>query len=331
MLAPWRKNMRLSVLLLSLFTVAACGKDGEDSAVDTSPPEDEYPGPFVQVAAASTYTCGLRENGTVECWGAPLEEYGQTLPPEGERFTQISAGTYHACGVTVDEGSVCWGTPPLDYGQTEPPSAVDFLFVTVGDYHSCGITTDQNVSCWGDDSVGQVSDQTSNALQIDAGGNVTCAVTRAGEGDCWGELGDDPDNYMDDGPFNPSPLSKFTTVTGGPSQFGCGSVNPESKGIECWGRNDNGEAVPPKGLSATMMDSGPYHTCGIDKLGNAYCWGLNDVSQTEVPAGEQFTQLSVGFYHACGVTPDERVVCWGENFQGQSDPPIDDIPDTGEE
>ena len=323
--------MRLSVLLLSLFTVAACGKDGEDSAVDTSPPEEEYPGPFVQVAAASTYTCGLRENGSVECWGLPLEDVGQLVPPDDVVFTQISAGTYHACGVVEGKGAVCWGTPLLDYGQTEPPAALEYEFITVGDYHTCAIAADSVVSCWGDDSVGQVSDQTPRALQIDAGGNVTCAVTTANDGDCWGELGDDPNNYMDDGPYNPSPLSKYNVVVGGHSQFGCGSINPEIEGIGCWGRNDNGEAVPPTGVSAVTMDAGPYHTCGIDNTGTAYCWGLNDVSQSTVPAGLRFTDISVGFYHSCGITTDEQVVCWGENFQGQSDPPIDDLPDTGEE
>ena len=90
----------LAVGLMMAWVLGACG--GE-------------PG-YVSISAGNGHTCGVREDGTVDCWG--FDEYGQATPPEGE-FVSVSAGDLHTCGVR-DDGSVdCWG---LDlYGETVPP------------------------------------------------------------------------------------------------------------------------------------------------------------------------------------------------------------------
>ena len=36
------------------------------------------------------------------------EEYGKTVPPEGE-FTSVSAGEDYSCGVRTDGSIECWG------------------------------------------------------------------------------------------------------------------------------------------------------------------------------------------------------------------------------
>ena len=54
---------------------------------------------FTQVSVGVGYTCGIRTDGTVACWGR--NNYGQSTPPGGT-FSQVSAGWYHACGVGTD-------------------------------------------------------------------------------------------------------------------------------------------------------------------------------------------------------------------------------------
>ena len=47
------------------------------------------PGEFVSVSAGLGHTCGVRTDGSVECWGG--DEWGQSTPPPGE-FASVSAG-----------------------------------------------------------------------------------------------------------------------------------------------------------------------------------------------------------------------------------------------
>ncbi len=88
--------------------------------------EDER---FVQIAVSSDdfQTCGLREDGSLRCFGGEALLEGtllDTLAPTGS-FQQLSVGDYHACaltdeGATSGEGFVrCWGNG--QYGQLAAP------------------------------------------------------------------------------------------------------------------------------------------------------------------------------------------------------------------
>ena len=59
------------------------------------------------VSAATTHTCGLRNDGTLACWGNNL--FGQATPPSGT-FTQVAAGEFHTCGLRIDGNLACWGS-----------------------------------------------------------------------------------------------------------------------------------------------------------------------------------------------------------------------------
>ena len=79
---------------------------------------------FISVSAGYHHTCGLRETGSVECWGR--DEYGQSTPL-ADTFTSLSAGGFHTCGVRETGAVTCWGDN--DYGQSTPPAGT---FTSVG-------------------------------------------------------------------------------------------------------------------------------------------------------------------------------------------------------
>ena len=65
-----------------------------------------------KVSAGHSFTCGIRSNGAVKCWGK--NDVGQSSAPPFPKyaFQQVSAsvGGDHACGVLSDNGAIrCWG------------------------------------------------------------------------------------------------------------------------------------------------------------------------------------------------------------------------------
>ena len=91
------------------------------------------------VSANHFHTCGIKTDGSVQCWGAGTTtdncypgyfgfyECGQSSPPSG-LFMDISAGNQHTCGIKIDGTVQCWGVGTSDdncnnweCGQSSPP------------------------------------------------------------------------------------------------------------------------------------------------------------------------------------------------------------------
>ena len=62
------------------------------------------------------HTCGLMEDGNVNCWGYNAE--GQTDVPENV-FEDVSAGANYNCGINEVKALQCWGDDT--YNQSTPP------------------------------------------------------------------------------------------------------------------------------------------------------------------------------------------------------------------
>jgi alpha-tubulin suppressor-like RCC1 family protein len=123
------------------------------------------------------FSCALRADGTVRCWGAG--SYGQlgdgtttmmrTTPVTVGTVAggvALSAGNYHACVVEASGTVKCWGAN--SYGQLGdgtligravaaavalPGPAID---VACGLYHTCALLADGSAYCWGDNNFGQL-------------------------------------------------------------------------------------------------------------------------------------------------------------------------------
>ena len=101
--------------------------------------------PSPSLSSGYNYSCLLRSDGSVVCWGSDTQ--GQSTPPEGERFTAISSGFSHTCGLREDGTVSCWGSDTR--GQSTPPEGQPFTAISSGLSHTCGHRDDGAVVCWG--------------------------------------------------------------------------------------------------------------------------------------------------------------------------------------
>ena len=283
------------------------------ATANAAAPKTRSAGEFASVSTGASYTCGVRTDGGVECWGLNAE--GQATPPSGE-FASVSAGWGHTCGVRTDGAVECWGSNEDSddnvVGQATPPSG-EFASVSAGGGHTCGVRTDGPVVCWGDDDNGQATPPSGGFASVSAGSNHTCGMRRDGSVACWG--------YDSRGQATP-PSGELALVSAGGGHT-CGVRTDGS--VECWGRNDDGQATPPSGEFASVS-AGNSHVCGVRTDGSVECWGSDSRGQATPPSGE-FASVRAGGGHTCGVRTDGAVECWGfnkdenGNVVGQATPP----------
>ena len=100
---------------------------------------------FGSVSAGVRHTCGVRTDGTVECWGH--DGSGRATPLPGE-FASVSAGGFHTRGVRPGGSVECWGSNEDLFGnkvgQATPPSG-EFASASAGEFHTCRVRRDGSV------------------------------------------------------------------------------------------------------------------------------------------------------------------------------------------
>ena len=304
-------------------------RSGPDSLPDPAPTPASLPDPtatfsttagtFVSVSAGERHTCGVKTDGSVECWGE--NSSGQATPSNGS-FISVTAGDHHTCGLETDGSVDCWGSNVnfVDKfrGQAAPPDGT-FVSVSTGSRHTCGVKTDGFVECWGSNGLGQSSPPDGTFVSVSAGTQHTCGVETDGSVDCWGY------NYVVQAL---PPDGNFISVSSG-FHYTCGVKTDGS--IDCWGDDDRGQSSPPDGTFISVS-AGGGHTCGVKTDGSIDCWGSNGIrncdsvlqeSCSEVPLGQatppdgSFISVSAGGSHTCGVRIDGSVQCWGYGESGQ--------------
>ena len=291
-------------------------------------------------------------------------------------FTAVSAGASYTCGIRADSTLVCWGlnnSGQLGDGTEEDrhvPTAIvselRFTDVSAGEGHTCAIAHGGSAYCWGSNAYGQLGDSTSNSptpipvtadlvfTTISVAGNRTCALASDGAPYCWGENGG---GSLGDGTVGTDDLL-VPTRAGGQLHFVLLSAGPghtcgvtADRTLYCWGANTwgqlgatttdicgEGAAVTPCSLTPLQVSSnigfvqvalGPSGTCGIASDGTAYCWGLNSKGQlgdgtesdrsvpTPVALDLALASISQGDGHTCGITVDGPTYCWGWNYRGK--------------
>jgi hypothetical protein len=294
-----------------LFTCAV--KENKDVACWGLNFEDEAPplvtGPFKQVGAGGWVGCGLRTDGTVTCWGSDGDLYQGNATPPGGAFSQISVGWQHSCGLRPNNTVDCWG----DYnkGPAVDPAGT-YLQVTAGMEHSCAIdSVTLNAHCWGDNYAGRAQDYPGPFKQISAGGYHNCGVKTDGTVACWGAGTTDTNANPEYGQSIP-PSGTFTQVAAG-NLHTCGIKTDGT--LVCWGYNLYGQVGKAPAGTFKTITSGLGHSCAISTGGLLYCWGRNDFGQTKIPnlGGPIETYAWVGFYSPVEELPALNVIKAGSS------------------
>ena len=362
----------------------SAGQLGDDSKMNNNIPIDVV-GLGVgatAIAAGKYHTCGLTLAGGIKCWGdngsgqlgdgtwmdssQPVDVFGL-----GSGITSLAAGLDHNCALTSIGYVKCWGwngsgqlgdgtmslsNTPVDVVSLD----AEVSKITAGAHHTCALTSSGGVKCWGSNSYGQLGDGNTTwgssspvdvvglgegATAVTTGDGHTCALTRSGRVECWGEnnLGQLGDGTTID---RPVPLyvegisGEIAAVAAGGSRT-CALTSLGR--IKCWGNNWSGQLgvmptitqryipVDVQDLKSGMaaITSGSEHTCGLTLDGGVKCWGhnfygqLGDGTTTDhnVPIDvlgleDGIVAIDGGGFNNCALTSGGGVKCWGDAFLG---------------
>ena len=138
---------------------------------------------YQAMSSGSGFACGLREDGTIKCWGANSAhgEKGLTRSPGG-LYKAISAGYYGSCAIRTNGRLNCWGR--VDGG--EPRGR--FVAVEMGEFSACAIREDRRLHCWGREDGGLLEYPDEEFVSVSATFLYACGVRTDGSASCWGEL-----------------------------------------------------------------------------------------------------------------------------------------------
>ena len=283
-------------------------------------------GDWRELSTSGSATCGIRENGSLWCWG--LNQYGQlgdgtrtnrkspARVGTSTKWTDVSVGWAHTCAVRQNGTAWCWGYNKV--GQlgddttkvrTKPRKVVGdvgrWSSVVAGGFFSCGTTRDGKAWCWGANAFGQLGNGTR------AGSRTPTAVGFTSD---WAEV--DASWYS-----------------------ACGLKTTGE--LRCWGLNEQGQlgdgtrvnrvhpALAGGGAAYRDFSVGEAHVCGIGTDYALRCWGDNTYGQLGAGApalarqpvtpvqGDGWYSVAAGWLHTCGVRQDGTTWCWGNNEYGQ--------------
>lgn len=195
--------------------------------------------------------------------------------PGATRFLTVEFGTEHGCVLTdhPTDNVHCYGNDYTTNKVTGAPSG-RYDVLTVGSNTSCAIAEAPSrlPFCWGNDysSNNLVDDTPVNEplLDISLEHDHACAVRFNGTPYCWGNTG----NYDKGEP--PDPFAIYTEIEAG--RFFTCAKKPDNT-LECWGHASTHEYTTPPDGEFDQFDSAKEHSCAVT-LGGASveCWGRNN-------------------------------------------------------
>ncbi|MGB2762761.1 MAG: hypothetical protein WBC21_04510 [Minisyncoccales bacterium] len=269
------------------------------------------------VSGGGTFTCALKNDGTVYCWGCnsqgqlgddtiidsttPVQVKGVGGVGNLTNISAVSGGGAHSCALKNDGTVYCWGsnsclwpffcagvlgdnsivahstTPVQVKGVGGVGNLTNISAIGAQWANTCALKNDGTVYCWGDNDSGQLGDGTTTHRRV--------PVQVKGVG----------------GVGNLTNISAVSTASSG-GDYNCALKNDGT--VYCWGMNDYWWGIPCGGQlgDGTITDSTtPVQVKGVGGVGN-----LTNISA-----------VSTGFIHSCALESNGRAYCWGCNNGGQ--------------
>ena len=266
---------------------------GDDHGRLLDPPE----GVFTQTDGGADFSCALKQDRTIVCWGGA--NANQQLDAPDGAFEQLTVGDSHACALGTDERVVCWGGVRGDSPARHPAAIARlgrFTSVDAGPDQTCGIRTGGfSFECWGSLTYDRYNEPAGSFTQVAVGATHVCAIRRsvsqgAGFVVCWGQT-----LFFDgDGDGRPDDTDGFGNHT---------------------------TTSPPRGAHRyTEISAGQGHTCAIRDDGRAVCWGYHADDRNRVPGSdessqgfgsEEYVDIATGGPMNCAIrSSDGSLDCW---------------------
>jgi alpha-tubulin suppressor-like RCC1 family protein len=310
-----------------------------------------------QVCAGRDFTCALRTDHTVVCWGIDV-------------YAQLGSDTTETC--PADPTPVPCSRTPLTVPLVEGGAMNDVEEIDCGAELACARRMDGTVRCWGRNWTGQLGSPgegpgartvvdvrgvpMTGATAIRVSEVHACALLGTNGVWCWGESADarlgrgagsssvDPDHATE---------LEALGMLQGITLYGEGTCAiTASSGLACLGLDQYGQlardpvATPtsptPLAIPVTLSASSPIvrggggGICAIDDAGHVACWGVDNAgftgrsmfayARSDVAglygsaSAVTFVDLFAGSLRGtnCAITAAGGVWCWGEDANGQA-------------
>ena len=293
---------------------------------------------FTTLAMGLGFTCALRVDGTLWCWGkkhCAIRGGGKA----GERprhvtgiprVRHIAAGRHHACAVGTDGSLWCWGAldafgkPHCEPRPRRADGIHDALAVSAADASTCVVRRGGRVTC-SDNAFPFRDVGVRGAVSVSMAESHRCALFGNGTVACWRSGAPDP------------------VVIAYPETKGDG-VTLEPKKLEAVVALASGSA-DARGEHRRTLD----HICALRRDGTVWCWGYNNGGQlglgknrrkcrfdthdgtdawcrevpTKVRGLSRIRSITAGGEYTCALqrvgSPGRaaRAWCWGSNPDGR--------------
>lgn len=266
----------------------------------------------VELVAGAFHFCVRGDEGRLWCWGGATSG---TVPDDLGHVSAVGTSR-HATVAIGYSWSRAWGF--RNNGELDLPEDIERLSAASGgEEHVCAVLRDDGtVRCWGSNEAGQldVPEGLADVVQIDAGGDFTCALDEESTLHCWGT------STTEDFPV--------PAETSGVADFSVGllhmcAIMQEDRRVECFGSNftpHNLLNVPEEVEEADDIAAGGLQTCALATDGEIYCWGRNVEGEGErlvlspPEAGEHpWVSVVVSQEAACALDSVGGIACWGES------------------
>jgi alpha-tubulin suppressor-like RCC1 family protein len=319
------RSFASSTLLGALLLGIGCGAPVRDraSATARAPARDDFSYASLvapdghlldevrQVSAGASYTCALRADATVWCWGdnsvgqlgdgtrtstnSPVRV--RSLPPA----RWIAAGESTSCAAALDGRLHCWGGNAFGqigngerangYALPVRVSNIDDAALAAGTplaERHCAIRESGALECWGAlnlrdtngrqilaSEVPERCEGFDRVASVAIGATEECALTEEGAVFCRREAR----RFS-----RVSDLDRVVSIAIG-ARHACAARADGA--VYCWGENDRGQLGTSRAersadpLRVDLADAvravvaGAEHTCALGELGSVYCWGGN--------------------------------------------------------
>jgi hypothetical protein len=281
---------------------------------------------FVRVAVGGLHTCGVRANGTVECWGH--NNVNQTAVPAGLLATDVTAGTWWSCALPTTGGVTCWGdalglsSSPMNNAANKPTSGTFLnLASDPSSTWACALAPTGLATCFGPNRATN-SQAGTGQFAVGQALNQYAIITTGGSLGAQAVPGTIPTNpsgygFLDCG-LNYCCAVRETRQT---------QADRLQGGVQCWGASGLSAVTSAPALTSpyAALSAGETTVCGIRSTPTVpstdlrlTCWGTSSSGLITARPTDPVVDVSVGRNHACAVALTGEVRCWGTNSFGEA-------------